>query len=116
MTSEVEAEVRGALVAAGVRAGEIELAQIGQKVGGFVISERFAGRPHVERQQWLDRELRARLSPEVMRDVVVILLMTPGEIIECEEMTGDGNLVSSVEVVRVSDGWGFEVRRGAKSE
>jgi acid stress-induced BolA-like protein IbaG/YrbA len=77
----MEEQVKNALIAAGYTADEIRLETTPSgNVGGFVISPRFSGLTHLDRQDVLWDELRKHLSPDQLRRIVSILTMTPDEV------------------------------------
>jgi len=49
-------------------------------IAGYVVSAAFEGHSQMDRQEWLWRELRNRVSPETQHHITVILTMTPAEI------------------------------------
>jgi acid stress-induced BolA-like protein IbaG/YrbA len=77
---EAEETIRQALLGAGYKPEEIELETTSSgKVGGFVISKKFAGISQMERQRTLWSELSEHLDPEKLRSIVSLLTMTPEE-------------------------------------
>lgn len=51
----------------------------GGRVGGFILSEKFAGMKQVDRQELLWRLLEERFSREELQAIVVLLTMTRRE-------------------------------------
>jgi acid stress-induced BolA-like protein IbaG/YrbA len=76
----MEDEVRLALSQA-LNDGEIWLETTANgNVGGYVVSALFEGQSQIDRQDWLWKELRDRVSPETLHHIISILTMTPAEI------------------------------------
>lgn len=64
---------------------ELEVAQSGT-VGGFVISDGFAGLTQIERQDLLWDHFDDTLSADVRAQVVMLLTMTPDEVRDDESI------------------------------
>jgi acid stress-induced BolA-like protein IbaG/YrbA len=77
----MEEHLKEVLRTLGFSDAEVQLENTsGGKVGGVLISERFAGRSQEDRQQVLWDELRKRMQPEELVQIVAIMTMTPEEI------------------------------------
>jgi acid stress-induced BolA-like protein IbaG/YrbA len=60
---------------------EVRLEQAGGgKVGGVLVSGRFAGRSQEQRQEDLWGALKERMKPEELLEIVALMTMTPEEI------------------------------------
>jgi stress-induced morphogen len=82
--TELEAAIRHALD--DLFPGRIELMKFeptaSGKIGGFVVSPAFEGMPHMNRQDLVWEHLTRMLGPEIMRQIVSILTMTPDEVFD----------------------------------
>ncbi|MGO9833231.1 MAG: hypothetical protein ACLP1X_03360 [Polyangiaceae bacterium] len=77
----MEERLREVLRALGFVDAEVQLEQTGSgKVGGVLVSTRFAGRSQEERQNELWQDLRAQMQPDELVQIVAIMTMTPEEI------------------------------------
>lgn len=77
----MEEHLKQVLRALGYDDGEVQLEHAGGgRVGGVLVSRRFAGKSQEERQGELWAELRAKLPPEDLVQIVAIMTMTPEEI------------------------------------
>ena len=77
----MEEHLKEVLRALGFHEAEVQIEQAGGgKVGGVLVSRRFAGKSQEERQNELWTGLRARLPPEELGQIVAIMTMTPEEI------------------------------------
>ena len=66
--------------ASGIAAPELELEEAANgKVGGFVISTTFAGKPQLERQNMLWDYLDHTLNPDQVLHIVSLVTLTPEE-------------------------------------
>jgi acid stress-induced BolA-like protein IbaG/YrbA len=73
--------LKNVLVQLGYTDDEVRLEEAGGgKVGGVLVSGRFAGRSQEERQQELWAALRKNMKPEDLLDIVALMTMTPEEI------------------------------------
>lgn len=69
------------LLALGFAAGDIRLENAGGgKVAGVIVSERFRDHSQEDRQNQLWDELRMRMPPEELIQIVALMTMTPEEI------------------------------------
>jgi len=77
----MEEHLKEVLRALGFSDAEVQLENTGGgKVGGVLISKRFAGHSQEDRQQVLWDELRKQMRPEELVQIVAIMTMTPEEI------------------------------------
>ena len=72
--------LKNVLLELGYTEDELRLDQAEGKVGGVVVSRRFAGRSQEQRQQDLWTALEERMNPEELQDIVALMTMTPEEI------------------------------------
>ena len=57
----------------------LELTDSG-KVGGHIVSKKFRGASQIKRQKTLWKELKKRLSEKDLRNIIVLLTVTPAEV------------------------------------
>jgi acid stress-induced BolA-like protein IbaG/YrbA len=77
----MEEHLKEVLRALGFSDAEVQLENAGSgKVGGVLVSPRFAGRSQEDRQHALWDELRKRMGPDELVQIVAIMTMTPEEI------------------------------------
>jgi acid stress-induced BolA-like protein IbaG/YrbA len=77
----MEERLREVLRALGFADAEVQLEQtVSGKVGGVLVSTRFAGHSQEERQNELWHALRAQMQPDELVQIVAIMTMTPEEI------------------------------------
>lgn len=77
----MEEHLREALRVLGFAEAEVQLERAGGgKVGGVLVSRKFAGKSQEERQDELWAALRAKLPPDELVQIVAIMTMTPEEI------------------------------------
>lgn len=77
----MEERLREVLRRLGYENSEIQLEQAGGgKVGGVLVSSRFAGSSQEERQNDLWHGLRKEMRPDELIRIVAIMTMTPEEI------------------------------------
>lgn len=77
----MEEQLKEVLRALGFEEAEVQLERAGGgKVGGVLVSRKFAGKSQEERQNELWAGLRAKLSPDELVQIVAIMTMTPEEI------------------------------------
>ena len=77
----MEEHLKHVLRALGFEDAEMRLDQSESgRVGGVLVSKRFAGKSQEERQNELWSGLNAKLRPEELTQIVAILTMTPEEI------------------------------------
>lgn len=77
----MEEHLREVLRALGFEDAEVQLERSGTgRIGGVLVSRRFAGRSQEERQDELWRGLRTRMGAEELAQIVAIMTMTPEEI------------------------------------
>ena len=77
----MEEHLKEVLRALGFQEEEVQLEHAGGgRVGGVLVSTRFAGQSQEERQSQLWDELRRNMRPEELVQIVAIMTMTPEEI------------------------------------
>jgi acid stress-induced BolA-like protein IbaG/YrbA len=77
----MEEHLKEVLRALGFEEAEVQLEHAGGgRLGGVLVSRRFAGKSQEERQSELWTGLRAKMSPEELVQIVAIMTMTPEEI------------------------------------
>jgi acid stress-induced BolA-like protein IbaG/YrbA len=77
----MEERLKEILLELGFEDAEVQLEHAGNgRVGGVLVSPRFAGQSQEERQAKLWRGLRQHLGSEELEQIVAIMTMTPDEI------------------------------------
>jgi acid stress-induced BolA-like protein IbaG/YrbA len=77
----MEERLREVLRKLGFAEAEVQLEQAGGgKVGGVLVSSRFAGHSQEDRQSKLWQDLRAQMKPEELVQIVALMTMTREEI------------------------------------